>query len=172
VNNLSLAPNKTGYLEINNMISTFKYYTSDVGTTLNFDIIEGIFKMFLIVFIILFVEKNNKYVVFSAFKFSGFNLSKDWLGFFFFFFYVIYFKEWASLCHQKKMKLFLEMQLDLSLVLFLLIYNYYSYFQFFYLFVYLLRKCCISNISIWLLYSFFFIIFFFSFFEQRKIPFC
>jgi hypothetical protein len=49
VNNLSLAPNNTGYLEINKMISTFKYYSRDAGTTLNFDIIEGIFKMFLII---------------------------------------------------------------------------------------------------------------------------
>jgi hypothetical protein len=49
VSNLSLAPNNTGYLDINNMISTFKYYCEDVGTTLNLDIIDGIFKMFLII---------------------------------------------------------------------------------------------------------------------------
>jgi hypothetical protein len=50
VNYLSLAPNNTGYLEINNMISTFKYNVYDwVGTTLNFDVAKGIFKMFLII---------------------------------------------------------------------------------------------------------------------------
>jgi hypothetical protein len=49
VRNLSLAPNNTGFLEINKMKCTFKYYTSDVGTTLNYDITKGIFKMFLII---------------------------------------------------------------------------------------------------------------------------
>jgi hypothetical protein len=49
VNNLSLDPNNTGYLEINNMISTFKYCSAWLGTSLNYDVTEGIFKMFLIV---------------------------------------------------------------------------------------------------------------------------
>jgi hypothetical protein len=48
VNNLSLCTN-TGFLEINKMKSTFKYYNYTAGTALNYDIIEGIFKMFLII---------------------------------------------------------------------------------------------------------------------------
>jgi hypothetical protein len=50
VNNLSLAPNNTGYLKINKIKSSFKYKEYGwVGTTLNYDIIDGIFKMFLII---------------------------------------------------------------------------------------------------------------------------
>jgi L-fucose isomerase-like protein len=56
VNNISFDANNTGKLQINRLLITFNRRGEWVGTTLNYDITEGIYKMFcLFIFILLII---------------------------------------------------------------------------------------------------------------------